>query len=104
MILTLLWLTISAPFVLSCQQTMSKQFSNTSTLPGGENEEESSNPFGNNTEEKVPGAGSFSEEYLHHTEQSAHTLLVRAAFGTTENARLYVAYHGELLVPPPNFS
>lgn len=104
MILTLLWLTVSAPFVLSCRQTMGSDYSSSSTLPGSDNEEESTNPFGNNTEEKVPNAGTFSEEYLHHTEQDAHTFMLRSAFGNTENARLYVAFHGELLVPPPNFS
>lgn len=52
MILTLLWLTVSAPFVFSSQQQrVQQQKEAANTLPA-DNEEETSNPFGNNTEEK----------------------------------------------------
>ena len=55
MILVLLWLTVSAPFVLAARQELARQDHKTCTaaLMVG-NEEESANPYGNNTEEKAP--------------------------------------------------
>lgn len=104
MILTLLWLTVSAPFVFSSQQQrVQQQKEAANTLPA-DNEEETSNPFGNNTEEKNPTSTNFSEEYLHDSGTDAHTLPVISAFNKNEKAALYVAFHGELLVPPPNHS
>lgn len=103
MILTLLWLTVSVSFVFSSQQVSKQEQASSTSLPG-DNEEESANPFGNNTEEKNPGSTSFSEEYLHNTESDTHLISCTIAFGAGENAGLYVAFHGELLVPPPNHS
>ena len=103
MILTLLWLTVSVSFVYSSQQDSGQDQSSTATLPA-DNEEESANPFGNNTEEKNPGNTSFSEEYLHHTDSGSHFISSGIAFMAGEKASLYVAFHGVLVVPPPNFS
>ncbi len=101
MMLTLLWLTVSVSFVFSSQQVSKQEQVASTSLPAA-NEEESANPFGNNTEEKNPGSTSFSEEYLHNSEDDSHSVSLAAAFGNGENATLYVAFHGELLVPPPN--
>lgn len=101
MILTLLWLTVSISFVYTSMDNTGHDQTATSSLPA-DNEEESANPFGSNTEEKNPGNTSFSEEYLHHSESGSHLILSAIAFGAGENASLYVAFHGELLVPPPN--
>ena len=103
MILALLWLTISAPFVYACQQELAKQSkTEQSQAPLTGNEEETANPFGNNTEEKAPSSSSFSEEYLHDQHHDAHFLLLTLSYHKCESASTYVAYHGELLVPPPN--
>ena len=104
MILALLWLTISAPFVFEFQQEMAKN-SNTScietAMPGAE--EETNNPFGNGTEEKAPKSiNSFSEEYLHDHHRSDYIFSLGLQYHKNENAGVYVAFHGELLVPPPN--
>ncbi len=101
MILTLLWLTVSVSFLYSSQEDSGKAQTSTASFPA-DNEEESANPFGNNTEEKNPGSTSFSEEYLHHTETGSHFISSGIAFRGGEKASLYVAFHGELLVPPPN--
>lgn len=101
MILTLLWLTVSISFVYASMDNAGKDQAATSSLPA-DNEEESANPFGSNTEEKNPGSSSFSEEFLHHAESGSHFISSVMAFCTGENASLYVAFHGELLVPPPN--
>ncbi|HEY6502575.1 MAG TPA: hypothetical protein VIZ28_01250 [Chitinophagaceae bacterium] len=104
MILSLLWLTISTPFVFASQQELAKQYkmANAGTaLPG--NEEEAANPFGNTTEEKAPTSGSsFSEEYLHDHHIADHFFLIALQYHKCENADTYNAFHGELLVPPPN--
>jgi hypothetical protein len=95
MILALLWLTISAPFVYAGQQAIAKQ--NKTEKPATPltcSDEDGTNPFGNNTEEKAPTNGSsFSEEYF---------FSIISQYHKCENAGTYVAYHGELLVPPPN--
>lgn len=106
MILTLLWLTISTPFVIACQQELAKLEKTSSakaSLPHGG--EETDNPLGNTTEEKTPVAGTrFSEEYLHEHHDSHYFITIISLYNKCDNADTYHAYHGELLVPPPNFS
>ena len=103
MILALLWLTISAPFVIAAQQDLVKQEKTVNAnSPLAGNEEETANPFGNTTEEKSPSSSSFSEEYLHDHHQSEYLFSIASKFHKCEDADTYVAYHGELLVPPPN--
>jgi hypothetical protein len=103
MILALLWLTISLPYVYNNQQEMAKQeCAGNIPIPLTENEEEA-NPLGNTTEEKAPNSlSSFSEEYLHDNHRSEYFFLIASQFHKCEKANTYVAFHGELLVPPPN--
>jgi len=105
MIIALAWLTISAPFVLENQKQLakiSKMSSDQSPLTTSE--EESGNPLGNNnTEEKAPKTlNTFSEEYLHDHYRSDHLFSLALQYHKHENAGIYIAYHGEPLVPPPN--
>jgi hypothetical protein len=106
MMLALLWLTISTPFVFAKQQELAKQdkMANAAIpLPGSD--EEAANPFGNTTEEKSPNCGSsFSEEYLHDHHLAHHFFSIASQYHKCENAGTYIAFHGELLVPPPNAS
>ncbi|MFC0774659.1 hypothetical protein [Terrimonas alba] len=100
MIMALLWLTISAPFVYAGQQEITKQSKATATTA---DDDDCANPFGNNTEEKAPGnSSSFSEEYLHDQHHAEHFFSIIFRFHKCENADTYHAFHGELLVPPPN--
>jgi len=105
MIIALAWLTISAPFVLENQKQVAKVSKiplDQSPLTGSE--EESGNPIGNNnTEEKAPKTlNTFSEEYLHDHHVSDHLFSLALQYYKHENAGIYIAYHGEPLVPPPN--
>ncbi|MEJ8842046.1 hypothetical protein WG954_06575 [Lacibacter sp. H375] len=103
MMAALLWLTISLPFVYAGQQEIAQQQQKDNTdSPFTGNEEESANPFGNSTEEKAPSNNSFSEEYLHDHHKEDGLLAVSKQYRSCENARNYIAFHGELLVPPPN--
>ena len=100
MILALLWLTVSAPFVYATQKSLEKELVSQTGSNNAASEEEC--PV-NNSEEKTPGnANTFSEEYLHehHVEESFFSLA--AQFHKCENADDYRAYHGEVQVPPPN--
>ncbi|HSN60867.1 MAG TPA: hypothetical protein VLR49_08030 [Ferruginibacter sp.] len=106
MILALVWLTISTPFVCSFKQEMAKlaKMENNHSLISSI-EDDNSNPLGNNTEEKTPSSGiSFSEEYLHDHPLTHYFFAELATFYKSKNSDTYIAYHGELLVPPPNLA
>ena len=104
LMLALLWLTISLPFVLEGQQQLSKYqkaLADHSSHSG--NEEETTNLFGNTTEEKAPSSNiSVSEEYLHDHHVADHFLSVGSRRYKCENSGIYNAFHGEVHVPPPN--
>lgn len=103
MILALMWLTVSAPFVFELQKELAKnsRLSVESPIPG--TDEETTNAFGNSAEEKAPKSiNSFSEEYLHDHHRSDYIFSIGLQYHKNENAGVYVAFHGELLVPPPN--
>lgn len=102
MILALLWLTVSTPVVYAAQQELEKynQLEKTDSFP--ETEEDSTNPFGNNTEEKAPSGTNLSEEYLHDHHVQFHFFAgIVTPYGFAKDDT-YHAFHGELLVPPPN--
>lgn len=104
LMLVLLWLTVSTPFIIATQQELAKQQKSMSIdLPVSDNEDDSTDSSGNNNiEEKVPVSNSLSEEYLHehHNEQEFGAKLARNY--KLENASTYIAFHGELHAPPPN--
>ena len=107
MILALLWLTISAPFVLESNQRLAAERSQEASSAPATNDatEEDTNPFSNTTEEKAPSSpNTLSEEYLHHHDHSQYhrVSLLDASLYIHGDAGTYLAYHGELLVPPPN--
>ena len=106
MMLALLWLTISLPFVYAGQQKIAaeKKVCKQMQLADEENGDQSCNPFGNNTEEKAPSTGinSFSEEYLHHSEDLFHAVELFLSHHHVHSVDEYVSFHGEMLCPPPN--
>jgi len=109
LMLTLLWLTVSTPFVAIAQQELAKQQKTLSVADtakaadcedcNGDEEGEGGN---NNIEEKVPGSTNLSEEFLHDHHITHHFFTVVSLYHKLENAASYIAVHGELLVPPPN--
>ena len=101
MILALTWLTVSTPFVYANQLQQAKQEQSTGSSPLC-NSEDDCDPFGNSTEEKTPNSTSFSEEYLHHSDHSTEFFAGASPNHLSQNAGTYIAFHGELLVPPPN--
>ena len=103
MILSLLWLTVSLPFVYESAEQLAKQ-ERTEHVGSIPTPEEESNPFGNTTEEKSPTSTTVSEEYIHDHHKSDYFFSIISSYHKCENADTYIAYHGELLVPPLNFS
>lgn len=102
MIAALLWLTISTPFVFRAQQAIASQENRDMDQSPLSGNEEESNPFSNSTEEKAPSPNVVSEEFLHDCHISHYIGIATFSFHKCENAGTYNAFHGELLVPPPN--
>lgn len=100
LMVTLFWLTISTPFVIACQQELAKQQKVLkASNPMSETADDSAN---NNIEEKVPSSTNLTEEFLHH-HHTEHSFFVKTSlYHKLENSDTYIAFHGELHVPPPN--
>ena len=103
MILALLWLTVSAPFVYASQQELAKHHKAMNASADLSGEEEAGNSLTNTTEEKKPVSGSsVTEEYLHNYQSEDLILSIIANAHWWENSKVYTAFHGEVQVPPPN--
>lgn len=100
MILALLWLTVSTPFVYEAQQKL--QQINSKNVAANSQDEETGNPLNSTTEEKAPSSINLSEEYLHHTDHNEHPWFTITNYHRDYSTSLYIAYHGELFCPPPN--
>lgn len=102
MFLTLLWLTVSLPFVYDAQQKLAKI--STMATPVNDNPVENgedANPLSSSVEEKVPSNTSILEEYLHHDDESFFSQNPGLSHIDKHSSDLYLAFHGELLSPPP---
>ena len=102
MIIALLWLTVSTPFVADCQKkTGQQEKKSTSNSPLSGSEEDAANPFAGTTEEKTPGSITTLNEYLHETEELQHPSILIAEHNNSHTATTYTAFHGEPVGPPP---
>ena len=100
MILALAWLTISAPFVYASYKdakaaTEKQQCQQPSS-------DDDCNPFSNTTEEKS-GINTLSE-YLHDVYYAVHHYQIVDRIHKCHTIGLYLAYHPELISPPPELS
>jgi hypothetical protein len=104
LMLTLFWLTISTPFVITAQEELARQQQTlVSDWSMSDCEDETADSANNNIEEKVPtSSNSFSEEFLHEHHSTHYFFSQISEYHKLENADTYTAFHGELLVPPPN--
>ncbi len=100
MIFSLLWLTVSLPFVDAAKTQIAYSLAEESGEVPVNND---NNPFANTTEEKTSGGNNtLSEEFLHET-QYLHKHAERSVYHNKCNhPALYIAFHGELFCPPPN--
>lgn len=105
MMLVLVWLTVSTPFVNAFQMQMAERDHALKTAPdrsATDTESTDANLFANTTEEKTESGGiSFSEEYLHDHHELLDTEDDYLKHEPSGHSALYIAFHGELLSPPP---
>lgn len=102
MLASLIWLTMSLPFVYEAQQQLSKEkIAASSAAPS--DKQDANNPFANTTEEKAPtNVNPIAEEYLHHTDFSSYYFPIHISHNKSGDVATYTAFHGELLSPPPD--
>lgn len=100
MILALLWLTVSIPFVFSAQQKIATEDAakKGQTIP---KKNSTNNPFANTTEEKTPNGPNTLSEYLHDVHSNEQLLVIISQPDYFSEVATYLAYHGELTGPPP---
>ena len=89
--LMLAWLTVSAPVVNACTRQNAKQ----------ERKMNNSSPLAGSEEEKVPSSSGAINEYLHEDEEMEHPNIAVTKCYTVQQPSLYIAFHGELVSPPP---
>lgn len=100
-VLALVWLTVSTPFVMASQFSQDQLTSIESPIDNG-GEEETANPLNSSSEEKPHNCNSLVEEYIHHSAAIIAFHFTTQSHSIGFDADSYQAYHGELLVPPPN--
>lgn len=94
MIVALLWLTVSTPFVFKAQQEQKKEIQNQS-------KQTDNNPFSNTTEEKNESGANTLSEYLHdHPSLEKNFILITRIYKRYPSS-IYCEHHPELLSPPP---
>jgi len=101
MIITLLWLTISAPYVAAAEEQRDGYIL-ANNVEDNLPDTEDSSPFGNTTEEKTESGSNTLSEYLHHIDELSHLASLSQGYNCSHSFAVYVAFHGELLCPPPD--
>jgi hypothetical protein len=95
MIMALLWLTVSTPFVFASQQAQQNEIQKQAGSDGDKN------PFSTTTEEKNESSVSTLSEYLHDLTSTSHNFIVLTRMYKCHTYSVYYAYHPELISPPP---
>lgn len=101
MMFTLLWLTVSTPFITELQKELNKQSSYSAGGSEGQSMEDNANPFSGLNEEKCNGCGNTLSEYLHEPLTITTLLTTELIHASHTGSSIYIAYCGELLSPPP---
>lgn len=97
MLLALLWLTVSTPFVFKAQQ---KGIAVEKGIQGKTSDAQ--DPFSGTTEEKTESGLSALSEYLHDIAYPEQHFKVLVKYEKCHSSGLYLAYHPDLLCPPPD--
>lgn len=101
--LTLLWLTVSTPFIADIKKNLQKASTSITSASDDidSSMEDNSNPFSGLNEEKCGNSANAFSEYLHehfHLPVIDEAKLIHESYSGN---LVYVAYYGELLSPPP---
>jgi len=95
MMMALLWLTISTPYVFASQQAQQKEIQKQAANT------EDRNPFSTTTEEKNESSVSTLSEYLHDLNSMSHHFIVLTRIYRCHAPDVYYAFPPELISPPP---
>lgn len=98
MLAMLTWLTVCLPFVNQSQKAGKAQ---TEQTDGSEAESDGTNPLSNTNEEKSESGTSLLAEYLHEVSHLEHNFITLTTFYKCHPSALYIAFHPELVIPPP---
>ena len=103
MLVTLFWLTMSISVVYRAQQHIAKEKIALSHNHFS-NDKASDNPLSSTTEEKCSNSfNTLTEEYLHHhSEEDFNSFSKNISDYHHGHEDTYIAFHGEMLCPPPN--
>lgn len=97
MLVLLTWLTVCLPFVSQSQKMAKSQTEQSSK----ESRSDDSNPLNNTNEEKSESGTSLLSEYLHEVSEMEHHFITLTTFFKGHPADIYIAYHPDLVIPPP---
>jgi hypothetical protein len=96
MIVSLLWLTVSAPFIYEASKMVETQTEQT----GSDNDE--SNPLAGATEERSETNSNTSSEYLNEHFHECWTFSSGREIFKCHSSDIYLAFRPELICPPPD--
>jgi hypothetical protein len=105
MMMTMLWLTVSLPFIAESRMVFNIECKSSAcdNLIDTQGDDTGFSQTGASEEKGSESSNNYNEEYLHHHDGGA---LLGSNSGKTTLHDLaqdaYCAFHGELLVPPPN--
>jgi len=100
MMIALVWLTASLPFVYSSQQAVKKEAAK-QMASSEEKTKDTGNPLSNTNEEKTESGVNTLSEYLHDTHAFEQHVVTITKYYKCHPSDLYFAFHPELLSPPP---
>lgn len=96
--LLLSWLMVCLPYVNEdCQRTGTQIETTDDKSPETAND----NPLSNTNEEKTENGLPFFSDYLHDAYALEHALTEISFFSKYHTSDIYLAYHPELIIPPP---
>ena len=98
MLLALTWLTVCLPYVNESREIAKSQVQLVEEeCPENDND----NPLTNTNEEKSEGGSSLLSEYLHVPFHLDHSFFGIASLYKGHPSGLYLAYHPDMIIPPP---
>jgi len=96
MVMALLWLTVSTPFIYSAQQQIEKQMIDTTP-----DDEADDAPLQTTNEERSENTTSTLSEYLHEAINVERPSVLISKYFKCYPSDIYFAFHPELISPPP---
>jgi hypothetical protein len=97
MLALLTWLTVCLPFVNQSQKAAKVKTEQSSK----EDKSNNGNPLSNTNEERSESGTSLLQEYLHEVSHLEHHFITLTTFFKGHPSDIYIAYHPELVIPPP---